>query len=305
MTQTAETQSADTTSPEWREINITSQDGLTLHGRDYGPRMAGAMPVVCLPGLSRTVRDFHPLAQRLSSGAKARRVLVFDLRGRGQSDPDSNPANYTAQREALDVLDMTAALGVGECVVIGTSRGGLVAMVMAILRAGLLKGLVLNDIGPRIEPQGLLRIAAQLNNARQPADWSDAIALIKQMHQEQFTDLTTSQWSDFAHQIFADQDGQPVRDYDPQIAQSLDPRKIAESGIPELWGLFAALAPIPVAVLQGENSDILSSQTLGKMRRMHPNLTTTKIANRGHAPLLTEPDARAAIDELLSRVERN
>ena len=289
----------------WRGINITSQDGLTLHGRDYGPRASAALPVVCLPGLTRTVRDFHPLAHRLSTAQAPRRVVTIDLRGRGGSQHDSDPANYTAAREAIDVVDMTAALGIGECVMVGTSRGGLVAMVIATMRPGLLKGVALNDIGPRIESQGLLRIAAQLKSARQPVDWSDAIGLVKQMHQDQFTDLTEDQWSAFTHQLYIEQDGKPQRDYDRQIAQSLNAEDIANGETPELWGLFAALKPVPVAVLRGENSDLLSVATVGKMRRRHPRLTITTIANRGHTPFLDEPASIKALDDLIASAEKN
>ncbi|MFV2091485.1 MAG: alpha/beta fold hydrolase [Hyphomicrobiales bacterium] len=292
--------------PEWRNIIVTAQDGLPLHGRDYRPTgalVAGRLPVVCLPGLTRTTRDFHALAMRLSRAAPPRRVLAFDLRGRGMSGHDADGANYTPHREALDILDMTAALGIGECVVVGTSRGGIVAMVMALLRPGLLRGVLLNDIGPQIEAQGLMRIAAQLKSARQPGDWPEATALVRQMYQEQFTDLTDAQWSDFAHQIFADDKARPVRDYDPKVADSLNSQDIADGKVPELWAMFAGLGPVAVAVVRGENSDILSAETVARMRREHPKLIVAKAVNRGHAPFLTEPESIKALDELLARVD--
>lgn len=288
----------------FRDIYVTATDGLRLHAREYGPRAGTPVPVLCLPGLTRSARDFHDLATHLAGHPQnARRVVVVEYRGRGQSDYDPDPTRYTPRREAADVLDLMAAIGLEHAVAVGTSRGGLVTMAIGAMRPGVLKGFVFNDIGPRIEAIGLLRIAGQIARMPTPADWDEAVAQLRQLFAESFTGMDDDQWMQFARAIFRDENGRPVPDFDPNLVKTLDSEAIASGETPELWPQFEGLTGIPGLVVRGEHSDILSSDTVSQMKRRHPNLTAVTVRGRGHAPFLNEPAAMTAIDALLARID--
>ena len=288
----------------WRELWCRSQDGLNLFARDYGPRHGRLTPVVCIPGLTRTTRDFHVLASHLASrNRKRRRVLSLDLRGRGRSDYDRDAGNYSPKREMLDVLDVMTAAGIERTVIVGTSRGGLIAMGIATARPAALAGAVLNDIGPRIETQGLLRIIGQLSRMPRPRNWDEATSLMKRLFKDSFTDLDDDDWVVFTREIFRDVKGRPRPDFDRKLIRSLNVDQISNTGIPELWHLFEALFHVPVLAIRGANSDILLPATLEQMTKRHPDCSSVTIAHRGHAPFLSEPDALTAIDELMNRID--
>ncbi|VAW12567.1 hypothetical protein MNBD_ALPHA09-2046 [hydrothermal vent metagenome] len=282
----------------------TSTDGLKLHARDYGPRAHKSVPVLCLPGLTRGRRDFHRLAMRLAHEAgRKRRVVVAEFRGRGRSEYDPDIANYTPKHEALDTLDLMAAIGLEHAVAIGTSRGGLVTMTMSALRPAVLKGFVLNDIGPRIEGIGLLRIAGQLARMPVPRSWEEARDDLRKMQGEVFTGLDDDAWEQFARQIYRDEGGKPARDYDPKIAKTLDAEAISAGETPEIWPLFMGLGGIPGLVVRGENSDLLSAATVAEMQKRHRRLSAVTVPGRGHVPFLTEPEALKGIESLLARID--
>lgn len=288
----------------WTDYWCRSQDGLKLHARDYGPWDSDLTPIICIPGLTRCARDFHVLAGHLTSrSGRQRRVLALSLRGRGRSEYDPDWRNYTVQRELLDVLDVMASAGVEHAIIVGTSRGGLISMAMAALRPAVLRGVVLNDIGPRIETQGLMRIMGQIERMPSPQTWPEAAALMQRVFQETFTDLTESDWDEFAREVFRDDDGAPKPDFDPQLIKTLNPEEIASGGVPELWPQFEALGPFPVLAIRGENSDILSAATLTEMAERHPDCTPVTVPHRGHVPFLREPVAVAAIDAFLDRID--
>lgn len=290
--------------PDYVDFFCSATDGLKLHARDYGPRHAKATPVLCLPGLTRGVRDFHDLAMQLAhDSTRRRRVVVAEFRGRGQSDYDDDMANYTARREAADTLDLMAAIGLEHAVAIGTSRGGLVTMVLSALRPAVLKGYVLNDIGPRIEGIGLLRLTNQLSRMPAPKSWEEARESLRKMHSEAFTDLGDDHWMRFARQIYRDDDGKPVRDFDPNIAKTLDADAISAGETPELWPQFEGLGALPGLVIRGENSDILSAATVKDMKARNRRLSAVTVPGRGHAPFLTEPAAIRAIEKLLGQID--
>ena len=192
----------------WRDRFHSSSDGLSLHIAEYGDPSAPWLPVVCLPGLSRSARDFHNLAVHLSTHRhRPRRVLAFDYRGRGLSQWDKDIANYNPLTELTDVLDGMSALGIGRAIVVGTSRGGIIAMMMGVARPHAVAGVVLNDIGPVIEPVGLARIKTYIGRTPAPDDWDDAIHIIKRLHGGQFTALSEAEWMAFARTTYRDEDG--------------------------------------------------------------------------------------------------
>lgn len=272
--------------PGKRDVRYRSFDGLSLHAVDYGPLLSPWLPVVCLPGLSRTARDFDELATFLAAHRnRPRRVVAFDYRGRGGSDRDPDPAHYTPLVEMTDVLDGMAALDIPRAVIVGTSRGGIITMLMGVARPAVIAGAVLNDIGPAIEPIGLARIKSTVGRTPAPDDWDDAVALLKRLYGLQFTDLGDDDWAVFARMTYRDQDGRPAIDYDPALGRTLDGIEF-DRPLPALWKEFATLAGVPVLAIRGENSDLLSAATLEEMARLHPGLETITVAGEGHPPLL-------------------
>ena len=271
---------------EPREVRYRSADGLLLFVRDYGPRLSPWLPVVCMPGLSRSGRDFDALARALAEHAvRPRRVLAFDYRGRGRSAWDGSSDNYNPLTEMGDVLDGMAALGVPRAAVIGTSRGGIIGMLMAVARPPTVAALVLNDIGPTIEPLGLARIKTYVGRMPAPDDWADAERLLRRLHGAQFTGLSDTDWQAFTRLTFRNDNGRPAGDYDPALARTFDGVEF-DSPVPALWNQFAALAHTPVLVIRGENSDLLSRETVAAMAAAHPGLETITVPGQGHAPLL-------------------
>jgi pimeloyl-ACP methyl ester carboxylesterase len=282
---------------------VTAQDGLKLHARCYGPRHGTALPVVCLPGLSRTAADFHPLAVALAQNPeRPRRVLALDYRGRGRSEWDRDPANYTPQVELGDVLAVLTALGVGPAIVVGTSRGGILAMMLAALRPTALAGLVLNDIGPVIEPKGLMRIKGYVGKLPRPKSFEDGAEILRRLFDTQFPKLTTEQWLAGAQRAWEDRNGKLVPSYDVRLARTLD-RISPERPLPSLWKEFDALSRVPVMVVRGANSDVLSPETLAAMRARRPDLDVLEVADQGHTPLLAEPPTLARVARFVARCD--
>ena len=274
-----------------------SPDGLTLFARDFGPLGAPRTTVLCLAGLTRNSRDFGPLAARL---ATERRVLCPDYRGRGRSQYAGDPATYNPLHELADSLALLDHLAVPQTAVIGTSRGGIIAMLMAQRAPRRVKGVVLNDIGPHIDQGGLLRIARYLGVGPALASWEDAVDVLKQTHPG-FDTLAPAEWLAFAQRVFRDDEGRPKVDYDLKLAEAFpSAADIAEKGLPDLWEPFAALRGMPAAVLRAEHSDLLSAETVAAMQKLIPALITATIADRGHVPFLDEPESLAAIGRVLS-----
>jgi pimeloyl-ACP methyl ester carboxylesterase len=277
---------------------IAAPDGLQLFVRDFTGN-ATRMPVICLPGLTRNHRDFAGLAAHLAPG---RRVLCMDFRGRGGSDRDPDSSHYNALVEAQDVVAVLAALGVPKAAFIGTSRGGIVTMLMATLRADLIGAAVLNDIGPRLERAGLARIVAAVSAAPTSyPDWAAAAAAMQAANQSQLPGLTAADWMDFARAVLTEHEGRPVPDHDPNLlgGASLDP----DRPIPEMWDQFAALDGVPLLTVRGALSDLFSAETLAEMQARIPTMQAVTVAGRGHVPFLTEPSALAAIDTLLAEAD--
>lgn len=276
-----------------------SHDGLRLFYRDYDAAPPGRAPVVCLPGLTRCHRDFEPLADAL---APRRRVICPDMRGRGASDHDPDPANYNAVTETGDVLRLCALLGLGPAVFVGVSRGGLQTMLIAQMAPEALAGAVLVDVGPVLERRGLLRIVATLGLAPDRyASWAAAAEALKAAHGAQFPGLSDAEWRAFAHRLYADIDGAPAREFDWKLIGATE-TAVGEE-IPTLWPQFEALAAFPLLVVRGALSDILSEETLAEMARRAPAMRAVTVPERGHTPFLDEPAAVAAIKALLEEVD--
>jgi pimeloyl-ACP methyl ester carboxylesterase len=269
---------------------VTAPDGLRLHVRSYGPRTAVALPVICLPGLARTVADFEVLATALASDPKApRRVLALDSRGRGKSDYDRDPANYSLQVELADLLAVLTALGIAKAVFVGTSRGGILTMLLAAARPTVIAGCVLNDIGPVIDPKGLMRIKSYVGKLPQPASFHEGADILRRLFGGQFPKWSDDAWVAFARRTFKEAGGRIVPDYDVKLATILRGINI-DQPLSALWKEFDALARVPVMVVRGGNSDILSAATVEAMRARRARLDLVEVPDEGHAPGLGEAD---------------
>ncbi len=273
-------------SAPFREFRYVSRDGLMLYARDYGDATSPWLPVVCLPGLTRTSRDFDALATHLAQHRqRPRRVVAFDYRGRGQSAADGNVANYNVVTEMGDVLDGLAALGIPRAAIAGTSRGGIIGMLMAFSRPQTVAALVLNDIGPYIEPQGLLRLKSYVGRTPRAADWKDAIRIQSRLHGAQFSGYDSADWQEFTRLTYRDDNGAPVSDYDPRLSETLASVDL-DKPAPGIWNEFRALQAVPVLVIRGANSDILSAATVERMASEHRRVETIVVDGEGHPPML-------------------
>ena len=283
---------------------VSAPDGLRLHARCYGRRSAPALPVVCLPGLARTEADFETLAEALAGDAKRpRRVIALDYRGRGRSEYDKDPANYNFQVELADVLAVVAALDAAPAIFVGTSRGGILAMLLAAMRPAAIAGCVLNDIGPVIEPKGLIRIKGYVGKLPQPRSFEEAAGILRRLFSAQFPRLGPEAWLASAHRTFRQDNGALVPTYDVNLAKTLEGVEF-DKPFPPLWAQFEALACAPLMVIRGANSDVLSAETVEAMRARRPGLQTIEVPDQGHAPLLVEPDIVARIADFAARCDR-
>jgi pimeloyl-ACP methyl ester carboxylesterase len=284
---------------------VSAADGLRLHARCWGRRSASSLPVVCLPGLSRTAADFDALASVLvQDTARPRWVIALDYRGRGESEYDRDPANYNLQVELGDLLAVLTALDALPAIFIGTSRGGILIMLLALARPSAIAAAVLNDIGPVIEPQGLMRIKGYVGKLPQPRDFADAAEMLRRLFDTQFPKLTADDWLAAAHRAYKERDGALVPTYDVKLAKTMQGVNF-EKPPPPLWKEFDALGAVPLMVIRGANSDILSGTTVESMRARRKQIETLEVPDQGHAPVLAEADTIARIGEFITACDSN
>lgn len=282
-------------SKPWQDIYYESFDDLRLYARHYPAPDERFRSIVCLGGLTRNSRDFHTLATYLSTYSETpRNVYCIDYRGRGRSAFDPNWHNYTPNTELTDVLDFLTVQGLHQVGIVGTSRGGIIAMLMAAARPTVMGPVVLNDIGPVIETRGLARIVNYVRRMPVPKTWADAMEIMREIKGRGFPDFTDAQWDQMARSVFEERKGRLVLSYDRKLAKAIGTTDLSRP-FPPLWPQFTALGTSPTFVIRGELSDILSSETLLEMVERHPNLRTMTVAKQGHAPTLAEQDQVEAI----------
>jgi len=273
-------------------------DGLRLHYRDYPGPEAGT-PALCIPGLTRNCRDFEDLAPRL---ARSRRVLAVDLRGRGGSDRDPDWSHYQPAVYLGDLEALLTDAGAPRVVVIGTSLGGIMGMVLAAHLPGAIAGLVLNDIGPELGAEGLARVNAYAGTIQPVRRWEEAAAQVRGVMAHAMPGFPDTDWIRVARRMYREApDGTLVPDMDPGIATALRSGPSADAA--SLWKVFEAVHPVPVAVLRGEISDLLLPETVQRMCEAKPDLISVVVPRRGHVPLLDEPESLDAIDRVLAAVD--
>lgn len=280
------------------EFYCASHDGaLRIFGRAYGPVNA-ARTIICLHGLTRNSSDFDALARRLAAGGD--RVLAFDQRGRGRSQWDPEPKNYIPLAYCQDMLAAMDQLGIARAVLIGTSMGGLMSMMMAAMAPQRVIGFAINDVGPEIDPRGIERIRGYVGKRGAPQSWEEAAQIIAQDNAVAFPDFKLEDWLAMAHRAYVQNpEGRFAVAYDPAISQGLTPSDTTAVP-PDLWPMWDALKAFPILAIRGELSDLLAQETLVKMAERHPGLQTVVVPRVGHAPMLDEPVALAAIDRFLA-----
>ncbi len=286
----------------YQDFFYQSQDGLRLHARIYGEARPDLLPVVCLPGLTRNAKDFHEIALYLAREADTlRQVIVFDYRGRGESAWDSDWKKYDVGVEAGDILAGLATLGIPKAIFIGTSRGGLILHVLAAVRPDVLGAVVLNDVGPVLEPEGLALIKSYLNSpAPRPTSFEEAAKTQKAAHGRFFTALDDDDWMGMAKAIYREKDGTLVPDFDPALLNGLAAFDLTQP-LPTLWPQFEAMKAIPMMAIRGANSLLLSAKVLEEMGDRHPGMVATTVEGQGHAPFLHKGDLPRQIADFIDR----
>ena len=275
---------------EASSVFVTAPDGLRLHVRCYGPRLAPSLPVVCLPGLTRTAADFDDLASALASNPEApRRVVAIDYRGRGLSDYDRDPGNYALATELADLCAVLTALDVPPAVFIGTSRGGILTMLLASAQPTAIVGVVLNDIGPVIEPTGLARIKSYVGKLPQPKSFEEGAEIFRRLFGQHFTRLTDQEWLGYSRRSFKVEQRRLVPTYDVHLARTMEGINF-DQPLPAMWPQFDSLGRVPLTVLRGQNSDLLSEATVAAMRMRRTAMETITVPDQGHAPILSGAD---------------
>ncbi|MGH1371398.1 MAG: alpha/beta fold hydrolase [Cellvibrionaceae bacterium] len=283
-------------STKYRDIYYRVDQGLRLYARDY-PGAASPTVLLCLHGLSRNSADFEPLCEFLSGRY---RIISVDQRGRGLSQWDAEPSRYQLPNYVEDMWALLDQQGIDRVVVVGTSMGGLMGMLMAAQRPERIQGLVINDVGPEVDPKGLARIMGYVGKAVQVETWDDAVAQTKAINQVCFPNFTSEQWWAMARRTYRENDqGVPIPNYDPQISTPIHDEDSA--AVPtDLWPIFESIS-VPLLALRGGLSDLMSADCLQTMATLQPHMQWVEIDGVGHAPVLDEPQAVAAIENFISQ----
>jgi pimeloyl-ACP methyl ester carboxylesterase len=276
---------------------FTVRDGLKLHYRDY-PGSADKPPLLCLPGLTRNARDFADFAERYSPRF---RVIALEFRGRGNSEYDPVPARYVPPTYAHDVIELLDQLQIAQAIFVGTSLGGLVTMLMAVMAPQRIAAAIINDIGPEIADSGVDRIKSYVGKGARFGSWDEAAEVVAANNANAFENHTHDDWLRMAKRSCREENGEIVFDYDMAIAMPFNTPSPAPAF--DMWPLFAALGQKPLLVIRGAKSDLLSAAAAEKMQGVVPGMKLAVVPGVGHAPELNEPEAVAAIDAFLGQLE--
>lgn len=276
---------------DFRDLFYTVPDGLTLYARDYPGPGPEAPVALLMHGLTRNSRDFEAIAPAL---AATHRVLVPEQRGRGRSEWDSDPSRYLPATYIGDMFVLLASEGVDKVAAVGTSMGGLMALGMAAVNAGIFSHVVLNDIGPVIAREGLERIKNYVGSGSEFPDWETAAAYMRDLNGSAFPHYDDADWLRFARRTCTEREGRVVLDHDQKISEPMQADD-ANAAPPDMWGLFDALAGVPLMLVRGATTDLLDVPTTAEMRRRRPDMHYVEVPGVGHAPMLDEPGVTATI----------
>ncbi|WP_309601571.1 alpha/beta hydrolase [Sphingomonas sp.] len=278
----------------WTDRYWNSADGVKLHYRDYAGNR-DRPPILCIPGLTRNARDFEPVADRYAGDW---RVISIDLRGRGGSAFDPDPANYKPMVYVADILKMLDQLGIADAVFVGTSLGGICTMALALGDRERIAGALLNDIGPEIDRAGVERIAGWVGKEARFANWDEAIDKIMARNGDIYPDYSRAEWERFVRRIAREDGASIIFDYDLAIAGNFE----SAASAPDVWPLYQALDGRPVTILRGELSDLLGAKVAERMATELADVELVTVPRVGHTPTFDEPESIAALDRLLDRV---
>ena len=296
---------------DFKEIYFQSKDGLRLYARDYARDdlrdntalpSTSKLPVICIHGLTRNSSDFDELAPWIAQ--QGRRVLAVDVRGRGRSQHARKVSHYHPMVYAADVISLAQTLGISRAVFIGTSMGGLITMTLALRKSNLIAAAILNDVGPVLSQKGLNRIASYAGEGSNCSTWEQARDYIRDINQSAFPNNSEQEWDKWAHRAFAQNTlGQLELQYDPLIATPLKTGKLKASSWIAKWAFRRLTKKRPCLLVRGMISDLLEQEQASYMLRTAPHMQYVEVPGIGHAPMLTEPEAKLAIQKFLCQVE--
>ena len=283
----------------WKDRHWTSRDGLELYYRDYSGS-SERPPLLCLHGLTRNSRDFEDFAVRYAGRF---RVLAPDFRGRGKSAHDPQHERYLPITYTADILQLLDELGIDQAVFVGTSLGGLVTMFVAGMQPQRITGSILNDVGPELDPSGLDRIRSYVGKPVRFADWDEAADYIAAINRSLPASNGRDDWLRAARRLCREDGEEIVFDYDMAIAEPFNQLDGAAPAF-DMWPLYRRLGQLPLLIVRGANSDLLSRATAKAMLDAAPGARLATVPGVGHAPELTEPAAVEAIDSFLGQFAR-
>lgn len=281
----------------YQDFYWQSKDGLKLHCRDY-PSSNDKAPVICIPGLTRNARDFAHLGPFVNG---QRRMLIVNLRGRGESEYPKDSSTYHPKTYVADIIGLMDELDIPKTIFLGTSLGGIVTMVLAASHQERVAGAILNDIGPVVDSKGLERIGNSVGQGRSFETWVHAARDMAQSSSDIFPDYSLNDWIAFCKKLYRmNSSGRIKLDYDLKIAEPFDSKG---GGSAALWKALESLKTVPTLLLRGELSDLFSDETAGKMLELLDAGELVTVPRVGHAPSLEEPMALEAISSFLERVD--
>jgi pimeloyl-ACP methyl ester carboxylesterase len=272
---------------------FTNSDGLKLHYRDYNTANDNAPVIMCMPGLTRTSKDFIHVAESLMDRC---RVICLDKRGRGLSAWDSDPTRYHPGSYVTDALELITHLGLDSVHAIGTSMGGLMTILMQAAKPGVIKSAIINDIGPEVDPEGIKRIQNNIGTTPKLRTWEDAEKYVEKTARHIFPYFNADDWKWFTRITYTKENDQIKSNYDPAITQNFNDIS-AEQSMPDMWPVFEGLKTVPVLIIRGETSDLLMKSTLERMEKEYSLLSGVTVPKAGHAPMLHEKEAANAISQ--------
>lgn len=287
--------------PDFTDRYLWTSDSVRLHYRDYAGGTDATPTLVCLPGITRNLRDFEAFAARF---APRFRVLTVSFRGRGESGYAASPLNYVPLTYLQDTSLIINEAGLNHVVIVGTSLGGLVGMLLDVTQRKRIAGLVLNDVGPEMEEAGLARVRTMLGRGGNWQSWLIAARDIARRQAEIYPDWTLENWLAHAKRLCrVSREGRIVWDYDAEIAAPFNlPNNASNTAALDLWLALESYRDRPVLSLRGELSDILSAQSQAQMASRMPNITAVTVPRVGHAPTLEEPQAVEALEQFFAKL---
>lgn len=285
------------------DIRYQSSDGLSLYAKAYG-RENAPLTALCMHGLTRNHKDFEPMIDALLAKGLNVRFVAVDVRGRCNSDNDTNLENYTPAVYAGDMVNLLNHLGLEKVVLIGTSMGGLMSMVLMSMIPDRILGVAMNDIGPELDQRGLDRIAGYVGGNTTQPDWDAAGRAVEAVQKSAFPDYKHDDWVAFAKRTYRQAgDGQLELDYDPAIGRTVkDVRPTPETNA-LMWQLFEGVKAAPLLLFRGELTDLLPKDIAEKMIETHGNAELVTVPRVGHAPLLDETEVVSALTKFLNTLE--